>query len=170
MIEQMVKGTQRDTMSRILKECAQAGVWNHSFYFFGFPTETMEDAQATINFISAHHDSIHSASPGEFVLERFSPVYLDPARFGVRRILEKPEQDLAIYFDYELASGIDNTTAHNIVKSIYNVFPTKRFFQFYIYDVYRFLYASHLHAQGQVFPLWLEREEAESKKAKRKRH
>jgi anaerobic magnesium-protoporphyrin IX monomethyl ester cyclase len=170
MIEQMVKGTQRETMSRILKECAQAGVWNHSFYFFGFPTETLEDAKATLNFISAHHDSINSASPGEFVLERYSPVYLDPARFGVRRILEKPELDLAIYFDYELTSGIDNATAHNLVKRLYDVFPSKRFFQYYIYDVYRFLYASHLHDRGQALPLWLERVEAGSKKAKRKRH
>ena len=163
MIEHMVKGTQRETMSRILKESAQVGIWNHSFYFFGFPTETMDDAQATINFISTHQDSIHSASPGEFVLERYSPVYLDPARFGVRRILEKPELDLAINFEYELESGIDEATAHAIVKRLYNVFPTKRFFQFYIYDVYRFLYASHLHAQGQSFPLWLSNEEAETK-------
>jgi anaerobic magnesium-protoporphyrin IX monomethyl ester cyclase len=161
MIEHMVKGTQRETMSRILKESAQVGIWNHSFYFFGFPTETLEDAKATINFIEAHHNSVHSASPGEFVLERYSPVFLDPARYGVRRILEKPEQDLAIYFDYELESGIDNATAHNIVKSIYNVFPAKRFFQFYIYDVYRFLYASYLHEKGKALPLWLAKEDAE---------
>jgi anaerobic magnesium-protoporphyrin IX monomethyl ester cyclase len=161
MIEHMFKGTQRETMSRILKDCAQVGIWNHSFYFFGFPTETLEDAKATISFIEAHHDSIHSASPGEFVLERYSPVYLDPARYGVRRILKKPEQDLAIHFDYELASGIDNATAHNIVKCIYNVFPTKRYFQFYIYDVYRFLYASYLHKKGQALPLWLAKEDDE---------
>jgi len=162
--------TQRETMSRILKECAQTGVWNHSFYFFGFPTETLEDAQATLNFISAHHDSIHSASPGEFVLERYSPVYLDPAKFGVRRIIEKPELDLAINFEYELTSGIDGATAHNLVRRLYDMFPAKHFFQFYIYDVYRFLYASHLHAQGQALPLWLAKEEAEPAKEKLKPH
>jgi anaerobic magnesium-protoporphyrin IX monomethyl ester cyclase len=158
MIEQMVKGTQRETMSRIIKESVQAGIWNHSFYFFGFPTETLEDAKATIHFIEDHRDAVNSASPGEFVLERYSPVYLDPARYGVRRILEKPEQDLAIYFDYELESGIDNATAHKIVQSIYSAFPAKRYFQFYIYDVYRFLYASYLHEKGQALPLWLEKE------------
>jgi anaerobic magnesium-protoporphyrin IX monomethyl ester cyclase len=163
MIEHMVKGTRRETMSRILKESSQAGIWNHTFYFFGFPTETVEDAQDTIDFMYAHQASIHSASPGVFVLERYSPVYLDPARFGVRRILEKPEQDLAVHFDYELESGIDAAIAQTIGKRLLDALPTKRFFQFYVHDVYRFLYVSHLHAQGQAFPLWLADGEAETK-------
>ena len=162
MIGHMVKGTQRETMSRILKESARARIWNHSFYFFGFPTETMEDAQTTINFICTHQSSIHSASPGEFVLERYSPVYLDPVRFGIRRIIEKPELDLAIHFDYELESGIDEAMAHTIVKRLRDEFPPKRFFQYYVYDVYRFLYACYLHTQDQALPLWLAKEEASS--------
>ena len=161
MIEHIAKGTQRETMSRILKESAQAGIWNHTFYFFGFPTETREDAQDTIDFLYAHQASIHSASPGEFVLERYSPVYLDPARFGVRQILEKPERDLAVHFDYELESGIDAATAHAIGERLLKELPTKRFFQYYVHDAYRFLYASHLHVRGQAFPLWLTDKEAE---------
>jgi len=125
--------------------------------------ETMEDAQDTINFIYAHQASIHSASPGEFVLERYSPVYLDPARFGVRRIIEKPERDLAVHFDYELKSGIDRAMAETIVERLLDVLRSKRFCQFYVHDVYRFLYASHLHAQGQALPLWLADEGAETK-------
>ena len=155
MIGHMDKCTQLETMSRILEESAQAGIWNNTFYFFGFPTETEQDAQDTIDFMYAHQASIHSASPGVFVLERYSPVYLDPARFGVRRIIEKPEQDLAVHFDYELESGIDASMAQAINKRLLDAMPTKRFFQFYVHDVYRFLYASHLHAQGQTFPRWL---------------
>ena len=155
MIGHMDKCTQLETMSRILEESAQAGIWNNTFYFFGFPTETVEDAQDTIDFMYAHQDSIHSASPGVFVLERYSPVYLDPTRFGVRRVIENPEQDLAVHFDYELESGIDASMAQAINKRLLDAMPTKRFFQFYVHDVYRFLYASHLHAQGQTFPRWL---------------
>lgn len=159
MMEHMVKRTQRETMSRILKEGAQAGIWNHTFFFFGFPTETMEDAQETVNFIYAHQDSIHSAAPGEFVLERYSPVYLDPAKFGVRRIKDMPDHDLAIYFDYEPESGIDDTMAHTIVERLLDVLPTKRFGQYYVHDVYRFLYASRLHTENRPLPLWLADEE-----------
>ncbi len=104
--------------------------------------------------------SIHSASPGEFVLERYSPVYFDPRKFGVSRILENPELDLAVYFKYELVSGIDAAKAHALVMQLSDRFPARRYFQFYVYDVYRFLYASHLHAQGQAMPLWLADEAA----------
>jgi len=156
-------------MSRILKESAQAGIWNHAFYFFGFPTETMAEAQDTIDFIRAHRDALHSASPGEFVMERYSPVHQDPARFGVRQILEPPERDLAVYFDYEPEAGIDAATACEIVKRLSEEFPPKRFFQYYIYDVYRFLYASHLHAHSRALPLWLEEEKTTGRKRRRSR-
>jgi len=163
MIQHMVKGTQRDQMSRILNVSAQAGIWNHTFFFFGFPGETMEDAQETVNFVYAHQQAIHSASLGEFVLERYSPAHLDPKRYGIRRIIQKPEQDLAIYFDYELESGLDENLAHTLVERLLDVLPTKRFGQYYVHDVYRFLYVSHLHTQGQPLPLWLTDEEAETK-------
>ena len=159
MIQHMIKGTQRETMGRVLEESAQAGIWNHTFFFFGFPGETMEDAQETVNFIYAHQEAIHSASPGVFVLERCSPVYLNPERFGVRRIISRPEQDLAIHFDYEVESGLDDKMATTIVERFLDVLPTKRYGQYYVHDVYRFLYVSRLHDQGQPFPPWLADEE-----------
>ncbi len=155
LIEHMVKGTRRETMSRVLKESAQAGIWNHTFFFFGFPTEAMEDAQDTVNFIYAHQASIHSAAPGVFVLERYSPAYLEPARYGIRRLIEAPDRDLAINFDYEPESGIDADMANTLIERLQDVLPTKRYGQYYVHDVYRFLYASRLSGQNRPLPLWL---------------
>ena len=155
MIDHMVKGTQRETMSRILREGTQAGIWNHTFFFFGFPTETVADAQETVNFLYAHQDAVHSAGFGAFVLERYSPAQLDPARFGIKRVLDKPERDLAIYFDYEPESGIDESMARTLVDRFIDSLPGKRYGQYYTHDVHRFLYASHLHAQGEKLPVWL---------------
>jgi hypothetical protein len=155
MIRRMVKGTQLGQMSRILSASARAGIWNHVFFFFGFPGETMDDAQETVNFVYAHQHAIHSASLGTFVLERYSPAHLHPERFGIRRILQKPGQDLAIYFDYEVESGLDDKMAGTIVERLLGVLPTKRYGQYYVHDVYRFLYVSRLHAQGRPLPLWL---------------
>jgi radical SAM superfamily enzyme YgiQ (UPF0313 family) len=160
MIELMDKGTKREIMSRILKESAAAGIWNHTFFFFGFPTETMEDAQDTVNFVYAHGDTIHSASPGEFVLERYSPVHLAPEKYGVRRIKQRPERDLAIYFDYELESGLDEQMAKTITERLLDVLPGKRFGQYYAQDTYRLLYAAYLREQGRPLPGWLVDEEA----------
>jgi len=155
IIQHMVKGTRRETMSRVLQATARAGIWNHTFFFFGFPTETLQDAQETVNFLYAHQDVLHSASPGVFVLERYSPVHTDPARFGVRRVADPPDQDLAIHFDYEPESGLDEGMARTIVDRLVDVLPAKRYGQYYLHDVYRFLYASHLRERGRPFPLWL---------------
>ena len=162
MIRQMVKGTQAETMSRVLRTGARAGIWNHAFFFFGFPAETMADAQETVNFLYAHQDALHSASPGVFVLERYSPVHANPAQFGVKRLIDPPDQDLAIYFDYEPAAGLDESMARTLVERLLDALPAKRYGQYYLHDVYRFLYASHLHAQGRPFPLWLADEETKT--------
>jgi len=162
MIRHMDKGTNLETMSRVLKEGTQAGIWNHTFFFFGFPTETMEDAQETVNFLYAHQEAVHSAGFGAFVLERYAPAHLEPAKFGVKRIIESPEKDLAIYFDYELESGMDEKIARTLVRRLLDVLPGKRFGQYYTHDVHRFLFASHLHARGEKLPVWLADEGAKT--------
>ena len=155
----MAKGTQLDTMSRILLESARAGVWNHTFFFFGFPGETIDHAQETVNFVYEHQQAIHSASPGAFVLERYAPVHRSLETYGVRRIVEDPDRDLAIYFDYEVESGMDEEMAELTVSRFVDSLPEKRFGQYYANDAYRFLYASHLRDHGVSFPSWLMAEE-----------
>jgi hypothetical protein len=155
MIQRMAKGTENATVSRILNDSARAGIWNHTFILFGFPTETMEDAQATVNFLYAHQNAIHSGGVGIFVLERYSPAHLHPRQYGIAHIVDQPERDLAVFFDYVPVSGLDSEMASTVLDRWVNVLPTKRYGQYYTHDVHRFLYASHLHAQGKPFPLWL---------------
>ena len=105
IMDRMIKGTKVEDMSRILVESAEAGIWNHTFFFFGFPGETLEDAQETVNFLFEHKQYIHSAAMGTFLMERYSPAHRFPQNFGVSKIVEDPDKDLAIYFDYEVESG-----------------------------------------------------------------
>ncbi len=161
VMRRMIKGTALGETSRILQQCARAGVWNHVFFFFGFPGETIEDAQATLNFIYAHQDSIHSAAPGKFVLERHAPVHRSPREYGIKSIVTRPEQDLAIYFDYETTSGMNEETVDLALARYLDTLPTKQWGHFYANDAYRMLYASHLHDHGLPFPPWL-REEVET--------
>jgi len=155
IVSAMEKGTQLETISRILRSGTAAGIWNHTFFFFGFPGETIENAQDTVNFLYAHQEYVHSASPGTFLLERYSPVHLQPAKFGVTRVIEKPEKDLAIYFDYEVAQGMDEEMAETVVSHLVSVLPEKQFGQYYIIDAYKLLYASYLKRQGKKLPPWL---------------
>ncbi len=155
MIDHMVKGTRREYMSRILRESAEAGIWNHTFFFFGFPGETIEHAQETVNFLYAHQQWIHSASPGTFVLERYSPAHVNPKHFGIKKVKDLPEKDLAIYFDYQVSSGMDEEMAELLVSHLLNALPIKRFGQYYMHDTLKLLYSSYLHDQGKPYPPWL---------------
>ncbi|MDI7274511.1 MAG: radical SAM protein [Anaerolineae bacterium] len=160
LVERMAKGTELREVSRILRQSAEAGIWNHVFFFFGFPGETIDQAQETVNFAYAHGDAIHSASPGAFLLERYAPVHRQPDAYGIRRIAEDPGRDLAIHFGYEAASGMDEATAELLVERFMDVLPLKEFGHYYANDVYRFLYASDLQERGQPLPLWLAPERA----------
>lgn len=155
VIDHMVKGTELAQMSRILFESAEVGIWNHAFFFFGFPGETMDDAQATVNFLFDHKSAIHSAALGTFLMERYSPAHRFPKQYGVKRIVEEPGKDLAIYFDYEVDAGIDMQLADTIMDRFIDTLPARSHPQFYANDVYRFLYASHLAEQASPMPPWL---------------
>jgi anaerobic magnesium-protoporphyrin IX monomethyl ester cyclase len=155
IIDFMVKGTKLDDMSRILQESHAAGIWNHTFFFFGFPGETLENAQETVNFLFQHKPYINSAAMGTFLMERYSPAHRFPGSYKVKRIIEEPDKDLAIYFDYEVESGLDAEMAERIADRFMDTLPGKSFPQFYANDVYRFLYASHLGGQRLPLPPWL---------------
>ncbi len=155
IIDKIAKGTQVDQVERILRESAAAGLWNHLFFFFGFPGETMDDAQATVDLVYRHGSEVHSASPGAFLLERYAPAHLNWRKYEIRRIIDPEDKDLAIYYDYEVRSGLDEATAERVVDSLLGVLPQKQFGQYYIHDSYRFLYASHIKQQGKPFPPWI---------------
>lgn len=159
IMEKMVKGTEVDHMSRILKESSAAGIWNHTFFFFGFPGETLEDAQETVNFLYNHKPHIHSAAMGTFLMERYSPAHRFPEKFGVSKVIEEPHKDLAIYFDYEVEGGMDANFADKVADHFTDTLPDKSYPQFYANDVYRFLYASHLAEQHKQMVPWLIPEE-----------
>ncbi len=162
IIQRIGKGTTRERMGQILRDSAEAQIWNHTFFFFGFPGETMADAQETVNFVYAHQDAIHSASLGTFLLERYAPAQRFPRKYGIQRIVHDPHKDLAIYFDYEVKTGMDEAMADLLASRLLDTLPRKRFGHFYIHDVYRFLYVSDLIERGEPLPLWLVHEETQS--------
>ncbi len=155
IVQRMGKGTTPEEASRVLRESAQAGIWNHVFFFFGFPGETLDEAQETVNFVFANRDAIHSASPGAFLLERYAPVHRSPASFGVTRIIDIPGRDLAIHFDYEVAAGMGEDMAELVVQRLLDVLPVKELGHCYVSDAHRFTYASDLYERRQPMPVWL---------------
>lgn len=159
VMQRIGKGTELEQIGRILRESSEAGIWNHVFFFFGFPGETIEDAQETVNVLYKHKPYIHSAAFGTFLLERYAPAHRFPKRYGIKRIVQDPNKDLAIYFDYEVESGMNEQLSELVASRFLDALPEKRFAHFYLHDVYRFLYIGQLSEQGIPFPPWLAPEE-----------
>lgn len=155
VMDLMVKGTHLDVIQRVLADSHDAGIWNHTFFFFGFPGETIEDAQETVNFLYRNGSRVNSAAMGTFLLERYAPAYSYPKAFGIKRVIHDPTADLGFYFDYEPETGMDAQTAELVATRLEEALPKKQFPQFYVSDVYRFLYAAHLNDQRADLPPWI---------------
>ena len=132
------------------------GIWNHTFFFFGFPGETLEDAQETVNFLFEHKPYINSAAMGTFLMERYSPAHRFPKTFGVSKIVEDPRQRPRHLFRLRgRRQGWMLSLADRVADRFMDTLPTKSYPQFYANDVYRFLYASYLSEQNKPMIPWL---------------
>jgi hypothetical protein len=151
VLDRMHKGTKLSTAERILREGARAGIWNHIFFFFGFPGETEQDARETIRFFRANRRVVHSVCTGTFLLERHAEVAADPSRYGIARLIAPPpERDLAYYYEYEVSSGVSAERAEQIEAAFIDSLPDKDVPQLYFHDIYRFLYASRFAASEKL--------------------
>ncbi len=114
ILDFMNKGITVPTASRVLKYSAEAGIWNHVSFFFGFPTETREEAQETIRFVVDNRDVIDSVSDSVFELEYQSPIYCDPEHYKVTRISSSEEGELALTFNYHVSEGMTHEDAQKV--------------------------------------------------------
>ena len=79
--------------------------------FFGFPTETRDEAQDTINFLEKNLHSIHSFGPGVFLLNRDSSCYQYPEKFSITKIIQNPDSNIAMNLDFEASAGMSREEA-----------------------------------------------------------
>lgn len=107
----MLKNNKQKTMIDNLQFGHDAGIWNHTFNFFGFPTETREEAEETIQFLLNHSHILHSEGTGTFVFEHNAPIHNAPARFGVKSVRSKTDTILDLFYEYEPETGLDATGA-----------------------------------------------------------
>ena len=105
------KGTTQEVERDVLIKSHNAGIWNHSFLFFGFPTETRAEAQETIDFLKNNLQSIHSFGPGVFLLNRDSSCYQFPEKFSIEKIIEDPDRNIAMNLDFVAKEGMSREEA-----------------------------------------------------------
>ncbi|MGE5340660.1 MAG: B12-binding domain-containing radical SAM protein [Candidatus Omnitrophota bacterium] len=118
LLDHMNKGTAPDEMSKILTGCKKAGIRTFIMFFAGFPSETIDEARKTVRFIEDHFDCINQVAFTNFILEKRSPVYDAPEKYGISSIHPYPDEDLKIYTQYTVKDGLSANEAVNFLDTI----------------------------------------------------
>lgn len=105
LLKLMKKGVSPKGRLEILRNSTEAGIWNFAYVFFGFPTETQEEAMMTIDLVRHHTDIVHSYGRSVFTLGKHSPLMQDPSHFGVFNLIEE-KQEFSTNLTFETLGGL----------------------------------------------------------------
>jgi radical SAM superfamily enzyme YgiQ (UPF0313 family) len=77
------KGNERARSSRIIQDCAQAGIRVDLQTMVGLPGESFQDGMETIDFLAAHKEFISSVTFNTYYLTPCNYIYRNPAKYGI---------------------------------------------------------------------------------------
>ncbi len=144
------KGCDQDTERSVLKNSSDAGIWNHLYLFFGFPTEEREEAEDTIQFAVENSEvgtgTIHSVGQSIFALEKDSAIFHNPGKFKIDRVIHDPDRDMAIVFDFDIKEGMPREEVMEVYEHFDSVidetFPSRNVWN-YLSREHFLLYLDH---------------------------
>ena len=113
LLKMMAKGQSLKSTVEVATNCANAGISVTFYAMVGFPTETREEAQATVDFLVEHKDVVREVSLQTFHIDEVAKTYREPETFGIT-ILSDPAADLQLYHDYEAAEGMTQEEAARV--------------------------------------------------------
>ncbi|MBU4374522.1 MAG: B12-binding domain-containing radical SAM protein [Nanoarchaeota archaeon] len=109
VLDSMGKKISVEEIKKGLKSCQNAGIWTHTHWMVGFPTEKWEDLENTVEFIEENSEVIDSASVHPFtMLTRFCDVFNNPGSYGITEIYPFREINLSgIKFVWEYGFKVE---------------------------------------------------------------
>ena len=137
----MNKATNLEVIKTVLQKSAQNGIWNHCMGFFGFPGETRSEAEDSIRFLEENKEHVHSVGFMTFMLGKYSPVALEPERYGVS-VYKNPEWDLALDYYFTVQEGMGIQEAAELLEEFERKHEPKWDLRTYVPE-YIFLYVEH---------------------------
>ena len=117
LLKMMQKGQSLKSTAEVAKNCADAGISVTFYAMVGFPTETREEARATLRFLLDHKDSVREVSLQTFHIDEVAQTYHEPEKFGIR-IIDDPSKDIELYHDYEAAEGMSQKEAAEMFEEM----------------------------------------------------
>jgi anaerobic magnesium-protoporphyrin IX monomethyl ester cyclase len=104
----MGKMNEPGTVFRILENLSRAGIHCHLNVMIGFPTETREEAQETIDFLRRNRRIFRNFHAQTFSLEEGSQIHRDPGRFKIVRLWGETDVRTGARsgFEFECSQGM----------------------------------------------------------------
>ncbi len=141
VLKLMDKATNLDAIRTNLRMSAKYGIWNHIMGFFGFPGETREETDDSKRFVHENRENIHSLGFMTFVLGKFSPVAMEPEKYGVSAY-KNPEWDLALDYYFTVDEGLNIQEAMEVFEEFEQNHDAKWDLRTAVRE-YIFLYVDH---------------------------
>ena len=113
VMEDINKGIDLNKRDEILRLSRKAGIWNFAFIFFGFPTETTEDAIKTIDYIKNNTDFISSYGKSMFTFGKHTTLNEHPEKFGITKIY-KDDEEFSPRLHFETSKGMTKKELNDI--------------------------------------------------------
>lgn len=116
VLDLMDKGTVKADVEELLHAAADVGLYNHVFIFFGFPTETREEAIETLQFLHDNRGVIHEVLRGTFGLDRGSPIFDNPKAFSITKMKPVGGYPHTDQFNYKVSTGMSSGEASALLN------------------------------------------------------
>jgi len=147
VMELINKGIDIDKRLEILNNSSEAGIWNFAFIFFGFPTETVDDARKTIELICKNKNIIHSYGRSVFTMGKHTKLKDEPEKYGITAVYPAVDEFSPTYtFD---CTGMNKDELNSILKECTqtcNEAYNNPLWMYLRYREYLFLYLSKFGA------------------------
>lgn len=111
ILDLMDKGTIAKDVPKVLADSASAGLKNHLFIMIGFPSETEQELEETLDFLYESRDNIHAVHNGTFMLHANCPVYENPSRFHITKIYPASADFSVDAVKYDVSQGLSHEQA-----------------------------------------------------------
>jgi len=147
LLKLMCKGIDVKVLEKILGYTSEAGIWNHVWFFTGFPTETEEEARNTVDFILKNQDKIHSVPFNvSFGLEGDTDIIKNPSKYKIKEIKSTGKNDLSFVYEYTVTEGLSMEDAEKLTKELeIKLLESHRysFINYIMTTVHKMLYVDH---------------------------